>query len=471
MWSLEEIAKEVTSFGLTHNQAKVYIATAQLRIASISQVSKASKVRREDVYRMLPKLEKMGLIERILSRPIKIKATPIKDVLSILIKREQDIANEKISTLIAKKDTLLKHFQANRMEIVFEEEKSHFALISQSKGIINKALVMLKNVHREIDIITSTDKFIQIFTDYVELFKEAIKKGAKVRIVLYMTGHEDSILGIIKQNKLPSSLHLKLTDQPSSHYMIVDNKEALIATSTEQPVAENPYLWTDDNNLVRILQKNFEDLWYTAVNLETIKTDTIAEKARQFVRQLRPTNHVLFLYECSEAKYYILFSYLQVGLENDEAVVYIATEENTHQIRDAMKRFGIEVEKHEKTGALRILRCNDIYIIEGKFNIPTTMGLLNKMYNEALTKGFKGWRVAGEMACFFEHNLVQELIEYERVGHRVFDIPIIGICAYNANMLSKADNPSYLYTKLLQAHGTVLFAGVDDKLGKIEIRK
>ncbi len=136
-----------------------------------------------------------------------------------------------------------------------------------------------------------------------------------------------------------------------------------------------------------------------------------------------------------------------------------------------MKRFGIDVEKYEKTGALRILGYNDFYIIEGKFSPATTIGLINKMYNEALTKGFKGYRITAEMACFFKHNLVKELVEYERTLHRVFDIPIIGLCAYNAKTVIKASNPMDLYNELLKAHGTVLFSGMDKKLGKIEIRK
>ncbi len=43
MMSLEEYANILSDFGLTHNQAKAYIAAVQLGIASISQVSKVSK--------------------------------------------------------------------------------------------------------------------------------------------------------------------------------------------------------------------------------------------------------------------------------------------------------------------------------------------------------------------------------------------------------------------------------------------
>ena len=188
------------------------------------------------------------------------------------------------------------------------------------------------------------------------------------------------------------------------------------------------------------------------------------------VRQLKPTNHVLFLYESAQDKYNVLFNYLIAGLEAGEAVLYIASEEDPDQIRDAMRRFGVEVAKNEKAGALHILGCNDFYITEGQFAISTTMSLINKLYDEALTNGFTGWRATGEMACFFEHNLIQALIEYEKALHRVFNIPIIAICAYNVSMLARADNPISLYNELIRAHGTILFTGTDNKLGKIDVR-
>ena len=56
--SSEKNVEVLLDFGLTRNQAKVYVAIARLRLASVGQISKASKVRREDVYRILPKLEK-----------------------------------------------------------------------------------------------------------------------------------------------------------------------------------------------------------------------------------------------------------------------------------------------------------------------------------------------------------------------------------------------------------------------------
>jgi len=62
-------------------------------------------------------------------------------------------------------------------------------------------------------------------------------------------------------------------------------------------------------------------------------------------------------------------------------------------------------------------------------------------------------------------------VEYEKALHRVLEIPMVAICSYKADMLNKADDPINLYSELARAHGTVLFTGIDNNLGRIEIRK
>jgi hypothetical protein len=136
-----------------------------------------------------------------------------------------------------------------------------------------------------------------------------------------------------------------------------------------------------------------------------------------------------------------------------------------------MKNFGINTEKYEKTDALRILYYTELYIVNGKFSIANTLNSWNRYYKEAMAKGFKGLRATGEMACFFKHNLVHELVEYEKALHPVLEMPMIAICSYQMDKLNQTENPINLYRELVAAHGQVLYAGVDSKLGKFEIRK
>ncbi len=467
---LEKNVEMLIDFGLTGNQAKVYLAIARLRLASVGKISKVSKVRREDVYRILPKLEEMGLVEKLMGKPTKIRATPMEEALSSLIKHEEYTARERVSTMKAKKETFLKHFAgAPRLEV---EEKANFVLLSKRESLMAKMLTMMKKAEKEICVVFSRSQIMQLIHTLGGELQKTIKKGVRIRIVSELPEYEDTLPRVLEERISPGdSVDLKYMDLHSSHYMIADFKEALISTTTEGDMAEHPCLWTSSNSLVGVFQGDFENLWHNAISWKSIETTAVPEKVIGYMEQLRPTNHIIFVYDSPEAKYNVLFKYLKVGLEKGEAGVYVASDENPSQIREAMKQFGIEVEKYEKAGALNICRYEEIYISDGEFNMTTTLDSWNKLYSRALENGFKGLRVTGEMAWFFNRKIIPELIEYEKSLHRAMDIPMIAICAYNANDLNKTKNPVNIYSELARAHRTVLFAGLDKKLGRMEIRK
>jgi archaellum biogenesis ATPase FlaH len=178
----------------------------------------------------------------------------------------------------------------------------------------------------------------------------------------------------------------------------------------------------------------------------------------EFVKSMKTTDHVILLYTNTEDKHIVLFTYLKAGLEKDEAAAYVAGEETPEEIKQAMREFGIDVERYEGRGALRIIDYRDWYIIDGKFDMSKTIGLWKKLLDESKAKGFKGLRVTGEMTCFFENNMVKELVEYEKALHRVLEIPMIAICAYDQEATTKEGGPGLLIDLLL-THSTAIIMG------------
>jgi hypothetical protein len=182
----------------------------------------------------------------------------------------------------------------------------------------------------------------------------------------------------------------------------------------------------------------------------------------EFVRRMKARDHVILFYTNHEDKRLILFTYLKAGLDAGEAVVYVAGDESSNAIREAMSGFGLNVEHYERTGALRVVDYRQWYIIGGKFDIERTLSLWKKALDEATARGFKGLRVTGEMACFIRHNMINELVVYERALHRELEIPLAAICAYDdAVVLKGAEEERYLrlYLDLVSAHSTILFTG------------
>ena len=92
MLSIDSTAKDLVEFGLTLNQAKAYLALLRLGTTSATQISQLCKVRREEIYRALGELEKHGLVERIIGKPLKFKPLSLERTLSQLLeKKKQDI--------------------------------------------------------------------------------------------------------------------------------------------------------------------------------------------------------------------------------------------------------------------------------------------------------------------------------------------------------------------------------------------
>jgi len=182
----------------------------------------------------------------------------------------------------------------------------------------------------------------------------------------------------------------------------------------------------------------------------------------EFVRRMKARDHVILFYTNHEDKRLVLFTYLKAGLDAGEAVVYVAGDESSNAIREAMSNFGLDIERYERIGALKVVDYRHWYIIGGEFNIDRTLSLWKKALDEAMARGFKGLRVAGEMACFFKNNMINELVVYERALHRELEIPLAAICAYDdAVVLKGAEEERYLrlYLDLVTAHSTILFTG------------
>jgi sugar-specific transcriptional regulator TrmB len=60
----EDLVVKLESFSFTVNQAKVYLCIVQSGKTRVGQISKITQLHRQDIYKLLPKLEKMGLITR-----------------------------------------------------------------------------------------------------------------------------------------------------------------------------------------------------------------------------------------------------------------------------------------------------------------------------------------------------------------------------------------------------------------------
>jgi sugar-specific transcriptional regulator TrmB len=258
--SNDENTDLLLGLGLTLNQAKVYLAILKLEKTTVGQVAKFSKVRREDVYRILPALEKMGLIEKLLGKPTEIRATPISDALTFLVAEEKTRSDERLSGMRSRVQRLsLKDWKQP-----LPGEESIFILIAEKKAILAKTSELIGNSRKEVALIADKGRIMPFLSQFSDEYRLAIKKGAQIRLLF----EGDSPDGLLKEKvqKLidGASVHVKFHREPLNHFIMSDDKEALITGSKESGLGESPSLWTNNSNLIGVLRTSFESDWKKA---------------------------------------------------------------------------------------------------------------------------------------------------------------------------------------------------------------
>jgi sugar-specific transcriptional regulator TrmB len=260
--SNDENTDLLQGLGLRLNQARVYLAILKLEKTTVGQVAKFSKVRREDVYRIMPSLEKMGLIERLMGKPAVIRATPISDALSLLVAEEKTKSDDRLTGMRSRVQKLsLKDWK----QPVLGEE-SIYILIAEKKAILAKTSELIRNSKEEVALIADKARIIPTLSQFSEECKQAIKKGSQ--ICLIFEGDGPDVLLKEKVQKLidGTSVHIKFHRESLNHFIISDDKEALITASKESGLGESPSLWTNNSNLIGVIRKSFESDWKEAEN-------------------------------------------------------------------------------------------------------------------------------------------------------------------------------------------------------------
>jgi DNA-binding response OmpR family regulator len=254
---LEETASGLADFNVTKSQAKIYIALIALGIASPSEIAALSKVRREEVYRIIPKLEKLGLISRKLKSPRKFSAIQPETAIQLLMETKLKIMKEEIGELQQKQTELV--FKLKTIELPLQQDNSMETITNQEQ-LFTKIINMTQNAQKQIDIITSLENLKYAYLNYPKNLYARLKR-TKIRIIT--ESHEPNAFTVELMRHLEANnnyIKLKQMEKLQFNTVIVDDKEAVWGES--QPRNKNTYyLWTNDPTQIAILKMSFESLW------------------------------------------------------------------------------------------------------------------------------------------------------------------------------------------------------------------
>jgi len=256
---LEETASELAQFGLTKIQAKIYITLTALGVASASEIAALSKIRREEVYRIIPELEKRGIATRKLKAPRKFSATHPETAIQLLTKTKLTAMKEEIDKLRQKQAELISKLKA--IELPIKQDNCSTDVIPKQGDLLVQLMHITQGAKRQIDTVASIENLKYAYLNYPKHIREKLAKRIKVRVIT--ESHEPDAFSeeIIKYSEANNNrIEIRELEKLPFNLIIIDDKEAIWGEL--QPKNENAQnLWTNNPTQITILKTSFESLW------------------------------------------------------------------------------------------------------------------------------------------------------------------------------------------------------------------
>lgn len=266
---LDEESKILVKLGLSPSQSKIYLAALQLGRAPVKEISQVCKIAREDIYKFMPSLIELGLINRHLSSPTQYEAVDPTVGFGLLL----NLVKEEYLNLNAEADIALKNLNEtlnNKTPSINKNLDTTFLSTTENIKTLTEAA---KEAKETIDFTTRYNLFVYSmnsprFAPELKEMRKAAERGVKFRMIVNKPKIAEPLSNLSFQ--IQDSKHLILNKNFEYRYLssplncvviIYDNKRCLIETSKEQDVKFTPSLWSNNEILVELCKSYFEKYW------------------------------------------------------------------------------------------------------------------------------------------------------------------------------------------------------------------
>ena len=143
------------------------------------------------------------------------------------------------------------------------------------------------------------------------------------------------------------------------------------------------------------------------------KVTTMARALGRRGGELRPGDHVIVIYEDPPELLMFAVPFIKDGLAKDECCVYVADDLQPTEVTAALAKGGVDVKREIKRGALVMSTPQEYYALP-TFDSVRVVALTRRRAAEAISRGFTGLRIAGEMTWTLQAGIRNDvLVEYE----------------------------------------------------------
>ena len=249
--------------GLTLKQARVYLSLVESGPLKTSAISKASNVARPDVYSTLSKLQQLGLVERIIKRPLEYRAIAIDKGLSFLL----EIKRSQFQKVRAETQLFLDSAKKKMARKEEESQSPQFVLIPKGRTVIDRINTAIAQTQQSMDLILSWKRFSRgIACTFAESMENAWEKKVKIRFIVESPSECETARQLVHFCKNKPFCQIKfIRDFPAVILGIYDKKETLIVINPNTDLPGSPALWSNNSSIIALVDQYFKILWLTAM--------------------------------------------------------------------------------------------------------------------------------------------------------------------------------------------------------------
>jgi len=246
----KKICHSLMKFGLSKNEARIFIYLAKYGEQKAHKISKALSLHRTETYKILKRLEEKSLAYRILDKPIKFAVIPISKALENLVQEEK----QRIQQLEEEKKKILESWESVLVPIKDPEALGEFIQVLKGKNqIYIKASEVMENAENEILIVASNENLLQLF--YSGVLDGLAEKAKKIKVGVITDSSLRSNYIIKKLKLTKKSLCIDLDGLPS---FILSEKSLLLFFDNGKNGKRA--LWTNQKDMIDALRVSFLNL-------------------------------------------------------------------------------------------------------------------------------------------------------------------------------------------------------------------
>lgn len=253
---------KLSDFGFTTNQAKVYLSIIESGSISVAKIAQNTQLHVQDIYKILPKLEKMGLITRTLEKPVQIKAIPVEKALTRLLLREKEKAEKRLNYLEDNLNDLMDSIKKAQLTDLPNEDGCFVPLIT-SEQVRNQAELTFGGAISSLDLVVNLDLIKPLMSRLSQNFERFNNAQVKVRLIiesaLPLENAQTALQKALPKNAIITAKYVNKT-KPMPYY-VIDQAEVWISMEKETDVGLPCVLWTRGKNIVQFFHESFNEAW------------------------------------------------------------------------------------------------------------------------------------------------------------------------------------------------------------------